>query len=74
VPARHALRREERRRHRIQRLVDDDDDFDALLASILPLDGAGLVGSAAGDHSSGFDPADAWARCWLRAPSRLRPD
>ena len=46
----------------IQRLVvGDDDDFGALLASIVPIDGAGLVGSPAGERSSGFDPADAWA-------------
>jgi DNA-binding CsgD family transcriptional regulator len=46
----------------VQRLVvGDDEDFGALLASIVPLDGSGLVGSAVGEGSSGFDPADAWA-------------
>jgi DNA-binding NarL/FixJ family response regulator len=46
----------------IQRLVvGDDEDFGALLASIVPLDGSGLVGSPVGEGSSGFDPADAWA-------------
>lgn len=46
----------------IQRLVvGDDEDFGTLLASIVSLDGAGLVKPAADDGSSGFDPADAWA-------------
>jgi len=46
----------------VQRLVvDDDEDFGALLASIVPLDGTGLVGSAVDEGSSGFDPADASA-------------
>ncbi len=46
----------------IQRLVvGDDEDFGALLASIVPFDGAGVVGSLVGGGSSGFDPADAWA-------------
>ena len=46
----------------IQRLVvGDDEDFGALLASIVPLDGAGLVGPPVGDGAPGFDPADAWA-------------
>ena len=46
----------------IQRLVvGDDEDFGALLASIVPVDGSGLVGSPVGEGSSGFDPADAWA-------------
>jgi len=46
----------------IERLaVGDDEDFGALLAGILPLDGAGLAGRSVGDGSSGFDPADAWA-------------
>ena len=46
----------------IQRLVvGDDEDFGALLASIVPVDGTGLVGSPVGEGSSGFDPADAWA-------------
>ena len=49
----------------VQRLVvGDDDDFGALLASIVPFDGAGLVG----DGSSGFDPADAWALAGSLAP------
>ena len=38
----------------------DDDDFGALLSSIVPFAGAGLV-EPADDSSSGFDPADAWA-------------
>ncbi len=46
----------------IQRLlVDDDEDFGALLASIVPLDGTDLVGSPVGEGLPGFDPADAWA-------------
>jgi DNA-binding NarL/FixJ family response regulator len=46
----------------IQRLVvGDDEDFGALLASIVPVDGTGLVGLPVGEGSSGFDPADAWA-------------
>jgi DNA-binding CsgD family transcriptional regulator len=46
----------------IQRLVvGDDEDFGALLANIVPVDGTGLVGSPVGEGSSGFDPADAWA-------------
>ena len=45
----------------IERLVvGDDEDFGALLASIVPFDGAGLGGPPV-DGSSGFDPADAWA-------------
>jgi DNA-binding NarL/FixJ family response regulator len=46
----------------IQRLVvGDDEDFGALLASIVPVEGTGLEGSPVGEGSSGFDPADAWA-------------
>ena len=46
----------------IQRLVvGDDEDFGALLASIVPLDGTGLVGSPVGEGLPAFDPADAWA-------------
>jgi DNA-binding NarL/FixJ family response regulator len=46
----------------IQRLVvGDEEDFGALLARIVPLDGVGLVESAMGDDSAGFDLADAWA-------------
>ena len=46
----------------IQRLVvGNDEDFGALLASIVPVDGTGLVGLPVGEGSSGFDPADAWA-------------
>ena len=49
----------------VERLVvGDDDDFGALLAGIVPFDGAGLVG----DGSSGFDPADAWALAGSLAP------
>ena len=44
-----------------QLLVGDDDDFGALLATVVPLDGAGHVEPSVGDSSSGFDPADAWA-------------
>ncbi len=47
-----------------QLVVGDDEDFGALLASIVPLDGAGLVA----DDSSGFDPADAWALAGSLAP------
>jgi DNA-binding NarL/FixJ family response regulator len=42
-------------------VVGDDEDFGALLASVVPLDGAGLVEPAVGDGLSGFDPADARA-------------
>ncbi len=46
----------------IQRLViGDDEDFGALLASIIPLDGGGLMETAVGDGSSGFEADDAWA-------------
>jgi DNA-binding CsgD family transcriptional regulator len=46
----------------VQRLVvGDDEDFGALLASIVPVDGSGLGGSPVGEGPSGFDPADAWA-------------
>jgi DNA-binding CsgD family transcriptional regulator len=46
----------------IQQLdIGDDEDFGALLESIVPLDGTGLMGSPVGEGSSGFDPADAWA-------------
>ncbi len=49
----------------VERLVmGDDEDFGALLASVVPLDGAGLVG----DGSSGFDPTDAWALAASLAP------
>jgi DNA-binding NarL/FixJ family response regulator len=45
----------------IQQLaVGDDEDFGALLASVVPLQGAGL-GLSRGQAVSGFDPADAWA-------------
>ena len=47
-----------------QLVVGDDEDFGALLASVVPLDGVGLVG----DGSSGFDPADAWALAGSLAP------
>jgi DNA-binding CsgD family transcriptional regulator len=44
----------------VERMVIGDDDFGALLSTIVPLGGAGLVeGAAAG--SSGFDPTDAVA-------------
>jgi hypothetical protein len=45
--------------HRV--VVGDDDDFGSLLATIIPLEAAGLVGRTAGKGSSGFDPSDAWA-------------
>src|SRR6202049_4539583 len=49
-------------------VVGDDDDFGALLSSIVPFGGAGLVEPTAGDGSPGFDVADG------RAPAEsLRP-
>ena len=49
----------------VERLVvGDDEDFGALLGSIVPFGGAGIVG----DGSSGFDPADAWALAGSLAP------
>ena len=49
----------------IERLVmGDDEDFGALLASIVPFGGVDLVG----DGASGFDPADAWALAASLAP------
>ncbi len=46
----------------IQQLaVGDDEDFGALLASVVPLHGAGLGEPSAGEAWSGFDPSDAWA-------------
>ncbi len=43
----------------IRRLMaGDDEDFGALLARIVPLDGADLAGPPAGDAVPGFDPAD----------------
>jgi DNA-binding NarL/FixJ family response regulator len=44
-----------------QLVVGDDEDLGALLASVVPLGGAGLVEPAIGEVLSGFDPADAWA-------------
>ena len=44
-----------------QLVVGDDDDFGALLARVVPLDGAGLVELSTGGAVSGFDPADAWS-------------
>jgi len=44
----------------IQRTVIGDDDFGALLSTIVPFGGAGLVETAA-TGSSGFDPTDARA-------------
>ena len=44
-----------------QLVVGDDEDFGALLASVVPLDGAGLMDSSVGDGLSGFDPGNAWA-------------
>ena len=46
----------------IQRLIiGDDEDFGALLGSIVPFGGAGLVEPAGGSGVPGFDPADARA-------------
>jgi DNA-binding CsgD family transcriptional regulator len=42
-------------------VAGDDDDFGALLSSIVPLSGVGVAEPAADDGSAGFDPADAWA-------------
>jgi DNA-binding NarL/FixJ family response regulator len=44
-----------------QLVVGDDEDFGALLASVVPLDAAGLVTPSGGDGTAGFDPSDAWA-------------
>ncbi len=44
-----------------QLVVGDDEDFGALLASVVPLDGAGLLERSTSGALSGFDPADAWA-------------
>jgi DNA-binding NarL/FixJ family response regulator len=43
-----------------QLVVGDDEDFGALLASVVPLDAAGVV-TASDDGGAGFDPGDAWA-------------
>ena len=49
----------------IERLVmGDDEDFGALLASVVPFGGVDLVG----DSGSGFDPAHAWALAASLAP------
>src|SRR6516162_7581926 len=40
--------------------VGDDEDFGALLASVVPLDAAGLVDSSGGEGFAGFDPSNAW--------------
>jgi DNA-binding CsgD family transcriptional regulator len=53
----------------IQRLVvGDDEDFGALLGSIVPFGGAGLVESASGSGVPGFDPADARALAEAMVP------
>jgi DNA-binding NarL/FixJ family response regulator len=44
-----------------QLVIGDDEDFGALLASVVPLDAAGQMESSGGDRSAGFDPGDAWA-------------
>ena len=44
-----------------QLVVGDDEELGALLASVVPLDGAGLVEPSIGEAWSGFDPANAWA-------------
>jgi DNA-binding NarL/FixJ family response regulator len=44
-----------------QLVVGGDDDFGALLAGVVPLDGADRAEPSVGDGLSGFDPADAWA-------------
>jgi DNA-binding NarL/FixJ family response regulator len=40
--------------------VGDDEDFGALLASVVPLDATGLVESSGGEDLAGFDPGNAW--------------
>ena len=42
-------------------VVVGDEDLGALLSSIVPLAGEGLMEPAADDGSAAFDPADAWA-------------
>jgi DNA-binding CsgD family transcriptional regulator len=55
----------------IQRLVvGDDEDFGALLSSIVPLDGAGFVDAAVVGGSSSFDPSDASALAEALLPGR----
>jgi DNA-binding NarL/FixJ family response regulator len=44
-----------------QVVVGDDEDFGALLARVVPLDGAGLVGASDSQAVLGFDPTNAWA-------------
>ena len=44
-----------------QLVVGDDEELGALLASVVPLDGAGLVEPSIAEALSGFDPANAWA-------------
>jgi DNA-binding CsgD family transcriptional regulator len=44
-----------------QLVVGDDEDFGAILASVVPLEGADLVEPSVGDGLSGFDAADARA-------------
>ncbi len=44
-----------------QLVVGDDDDFGALLASVVPLDGVGLTDFSVGDGLSGFAPGNARA-------------
>ncbi len=45
-----------------QLAAGEDEDFGALLARVVPVDDAGLVGPPAGDAVQGFDPADARAQ------------
>src|ERR1017187_2710139 len=44
-----------------QLVVGADEEFGALLASLVPLDGAALAESSVGDGLCGSGPADAWA-------------
>src|SRR6516165_7516330 len=51
-----------------QLVVGDDEDFGALLASVVPLDAAGVVTASDGDGGAGFDPGDAWALAQALSP------
>jgi hypothetical protein len=41
--------------------VGDDEDFGALLASIVPFKATGSVEASGGAGFAGFDPGDAWS-------------